>query len=316
MWFVLNYATIKTMKKLIIATRESQLALTQARLIKKLLQRNHPQLVVELLGITTKGDRVLDRPLADIGGKGLFIKELQQALLNGDADLAVHSAKDVPVENVAGLSFVAYCQRQDPRDVLLSKKYSSLAKLPKGAVVGSSSCRRRAQLLSLRPDLTIKDLRGNVDTRIKKLIAGEYDAIVLAAAGLIRLGLTEHITEYFDTRKMLPSVAQGALILEARSNDSETVSLLKALNQTAVAQQVQAERAFTKTLEGNCHSPIGVNAEHINGQLVLDGLVASLDGKKIIRAKKIATPSEAEALGHELAQQLLKFGADKILKEW
>lgn len=303
------------MTKLIIATRESKLALTQAKLIKKLLQEYHPQLSIELLGITTKGDKIQDRPLAEVGGKGLFLKELQQALLEKKADFAVHSAKDVPVEEFSGLCFTAFCQRQDPRDVLISKKYKNFTSLPKGATVGTSSCRRKAQLLSHRPDLQIKDLRGNVDTRLKKLQDGDYDAIVLAAAGLIRLGLQSEITEYFATDFMLPAVGQGALIIEARSDDKEILSLLKCLHQPKVAIQVQAERAFTKALQGDCYSPIAVSASIEKNTLILNGLVVSPDGVKKIRAKKSAPMKDAEKLGVELAEHILALGGREILQE-
>ncbi len=303
------------MINLTLATRESQLALTQANIIKDLLEQQHAQLTVKLQGITTKGDKIQDRPLADIGGKGLFLKELQQALLAGKADIAVHSAKDVPVEDTPGLAFVAVAERQDPRDVLVSTNNGKFADLPHGAIVGTSSFRRRAQLLLHRPDLLIKDLRGNVGTRLRKLAAGDYDAIVLAAAGLIRLQQDNVISEYLSTDFMVPSVAQGALMIEARSDDYATHKLLKCLHQPKVAQQITAERAFTKTLHGNCHSPIGVYAEYKGNKLELTGLVLSLDGQKSIRAKKIGKASEAEQLGVTLAEYLLQLGADKLLRE-
>jgi hydroxymethylbilane synthase len=299
--------------KLIIATRESKLALFQANLIKQLLEKRHRNLAVELLGLTTKGDQVLDRPLADIGGKGLFLKELQQALLDGRADIAVHSAKDVPVEDIPGLAYVAFCQRDDVRDVFVSQHYPSFTELPTGAVVGTSSFRRQAQLLMHRPDLHIKSVRGNVQTRLDKLHRGEYDAIILAAAGLKRLNLTEHITEYFETDFMLPAVGQAALMIEARANDQQTKRYLKCLNQPAVQRQLTAERMFTLTLQGNCHSPIGVYANLINEKIELSGLVASHDGQQVLRAKNIGYASKAAKLGVQLAEQLLKLGARKLL---
>lgn len=303
------------MNKLVIATRESKLAVTQANLIKSLLEEYHPELSVELLGITTKGDKIQDRPLAEVGGKGLFLKELQQALLEKKADIAVHSAKDVPVEEFSGLCFTAFCQRQDPRDVLVSKKYKNFTSLPKGAIVGTSSCRRKAQLLSHRPDLNIQDLRGNVDTRLKKLHNGDYDAIVLAAAGLIRLGLKDQITEYFATDFMLPAVGQGALIIEARSDDKETLELVKCLHEPKVASQVQAERGFTKALQGDCYSPIGVHAAIEKSQIILNGLVVSPDGIKKVRAKQSAPIKEAQKLAAELASHILELGGREILQE-
>lgn len=303
------------MKLLRIATRQSQLALAQANLIKRLLQEQYPALEISLVGITTQGDKIQDKPLADIGGKGLFLKELQQALLSDAADIAVHSLKDVPVEDVLGLSLTAFCQRQDVRDVLVSTRYSSFSALPKGAIVGTSSYRRQAQLLAQRPDLVIKNLRGNVDTRVKKLLAGEYDAIVLAAAGMIRLGLQQHITEYFDLKTLLPSVGQGALVIEARTDDKATQELVSFLNQPLIQQQVTAERAFTKALQADCHTPVAVHATISKGQLTLDGLVASLNGQKVIRAKKIVDVELAEQAGQELAAVILKLGGDKILQE-
>lgn len=301
--------------KIIIATRESKLAMFQANLIKQLLEKQHSGLTVELLGLTTKGDNVTDRPLADIGGKGLFLKELQQALLAGHADIAVHSAKDVPVEDIPGLHYAAYCQRDDVRDVLVSRHKLSFAELPQGAIVGTSSYRRQAQLLMHRPDLHIKPVRGNVQTRLQKCHDGEYDAIILAAAGLKRLGLDSQITEYFDTKFMLPAVGQAALMIETRSDDQQTQRYVKCLNQLGVERQLTAERAFTSTLQGDCHSPIGVHAEIDGVNMSITGLVASHDGQHVVRAKHKGYASKAHKLGVQLAEQLIALGAKEILSE-
>lgn len=301
------------MKTLKLATRTSALALTQAHIVKEALETAHMDLQIELLPLTTRGDKIQDRPLAEVGGKGLFLKELQQALLSGKADFAVHSAKDVPVEEFQGLSCVAISKREDPRDVLVAKNFASWSALPKGAVIGTSSPRRRAQLLAHRPDLKIQDLRGNVDTRLKKLDAGEYDAIVLAAAGLIRLDKKSYITEYFDIDFLVPSVGQGALFIEARANDENTASYLEVLNQERAHFAIQIERAFTRALQGDCYSPIGVHAAIKNDQITLTGLVASADGKHMIRLKKTETLATGINLGEDLARDLLRLGADKIL---
>ncbi len=295
------------MKQLTIATRESPLAVWQANYVKQQLLQYYPRWQINLLGITTKGDQIQDRPLAAIGGKGLFLKELQQALLDKRADLAVHSMKDVPNETVAGLTIAAICERGDVRDVLVSPKYLTLAELPLGARLGTCSVRRSAQCLSRRPDLSICDLRGNVNTRLTKLAAGEYDAIVLAAAGLQRLHLADHISQYFTLQEMLPSVAQGALGVECRSDDEELIQQLQVVNHADTQLCVLAERAFTERLGGNCHSPIGVYAQLSAQGMEIEGIVISSDGKQAIR--ETLSGAATSQLGVMLAEQCLQAGA-------
>lgn len=297
-----------------IATRQSPLALWQANFVKSALEQRFPELSVELVTMVTKGDIILDTPLAKIGGKGLFVKELELALLEGRADLAVHSMKDVPMEFPEGLGLAAICEREDPRDAFVSNKYASLAELPKGAVVGTSSLRRQCQLMAAYPDLTVKSLRGNVGTRLAKLDNGEYDAIILASAGLIRLGLSERIRNFISTDQSLPAAGQGAVGIETRLNDERVLAYVKALNHQPTAYCVMAERAMNRHLQGGCQVPIGGFAELHNGELHLRALVGALDGSEIIRASGQATAENAEALGIEIAEKLLKQGADKILQ--
>lgn len=296
-----------------IATRKSALALWQANFVKAALEQAHPGLQVELLPMSTQGDKILDTPLAKIGGKGLFVKELETAMLEGRADIAVHSMKDVPVEFPEGLMLHTICEREDPRDAFVSNQYQALAELPQGAVVGTSSLRRQCQLKALRPDLQIKDLRGNVNTRLAKLDAGEFDAIILASAGLIRLGFSERIASFLDVETSLPANGQGAVGIECRSNDAWVQQLLAPLEHLETRICVFAERAMNKHLQGGCQVPIGAFAVLENEQVWLRGLVGQLDGSTILRAEVTGDAKDAERLGEQLAQQLLALGADKIL---
>jgi len=296
-----------------IATRKSALALWQAEYVKAQLQAFHPGLAVELVPMSTQGDKILDTPLAKIGGKGLFVKELETAMLEGRADIAVHSMKDVPVEFPEGLMLSTICQREDPRDAFVSHHYANLEALPQGAVVGTSSLRRQCQLKALRPDLTIRDLRGNVNTRLSKLDAGEFDAIILAAAGLIRLGFEERIRAFLPVEQSLPANGQGAVGIECRTDDSAIRALLAPLEHTPTRQAVLAERAMNRALQGGCQVPIGAFAVHEADQLWLRGLVGQLDGQQVLTAEVRGPAEDAEALGAALANQLLALGAGEIL---
>ena len=298
-----------------IATRESALALWQANYVKDLLEQAHPELTVELVPMTTKGDQILDTPLAKIGGKALFVKELEVAMLEDRADIAVHSMKDVPVEFPEGLMLHTICEREDPRDAFVSNLYDDLDSLPEGSIVGTSSLRRQCQLKALRPDLQIRDLRGNVNTRLKKLDDGQYDAIILASAGLIRLEMPERIKQYLPAEVILPANGQGAVGIECRINDEQVQEWLSVLEHTETRHRVLAERALNRTLEGGCQVPIGSYAEVDGEQMHLRGLVGSLDGKTIIRAETTGAAEDGEALGIALANELLAKGADVILKD-
>ncbi|KZW98943.1 porphobilinogen deaminase [Pseudoalteromonas luteoviolacea] len=298
-----------------IATRKSALALWQAEYVKAQLEHYHSGLVVELVPMSTKGDKILDTPLAKIGGKGLFVKELEQAMLAGRADIAVHSMKDVPVDFPEGLTLHTICEREDPRDAFVSNQYQHIDELPEGAVVGTSSLRRQCQIREMRPDLQIKDLRGNVNTRLAKLDAGEFDAIILAAAGLIRLEMAERIASYVSVEQSLPANGQGAVGIECRSDDARVQSLLAPLEHAPTRARVLAERAMNRRLEGGCQVPIGAYAELQGDQIYLRGLVGAVDGSTILRAEKTGALQQAEALGVELAESLLAQGADKILAE-
>ncbi|MCH9690932.1 MAG: hydroxymethylbilane synthase [Gammaproteobacteria bacterium] len=295
-----------------IATRESALALWQARYVQQQLKLHHPQLQVELLPLTSRGDQLLDIPLTKVGGKGLFVKELEQALLDGRADIAVHSMKDVPMEFPAGLGLTTICQREDPRDAFVSNHFTALDQLPQGAVVGTSSLRRQCQLLAIRPDLEIRFLRGNVNTRLAKLDAGDYDAIVLAAAGLIRLQMRARIAAFMAPEIMLPAGGQGAVGIESR-RDTALEALLAPLQHSATSQRLQAERALVKRLDGNCQVPIGCYAEIQATQIHLRALVGSPDGQTILRGSRNGPLEEAQQLGITLAEELLDAGANKIL---
>jgi len=305
----------ETKKTVRIATRKSALALWQAEYVKAQLEHFHPELVVELVPMSTKGDKILDTPLAKIGGKGLFVKELEQAMLEGRADIAVHSMKDVPVDFPEGLMLHTICEREDPRDAFVSNQYQQLAQLPAGAVVGTSSLRRQCQIREMRPDLQIKDLRGNVNTRLAKLDAGEFDAIILAAAGLIRLEMAERIASYISVEQSLPANGQGAVGIECRSDDTRVQDLLAPLEHAPTRARVMAERAMNRRLEGGCQVPIGAYAQLQGDQIYLRGLVGAVDGSTILRAETTGPMQQAEALGVKLADSLLEQGADKILAE-
>lgn len=302
---------IKTLK---IATRQSPLALWQAEHIRERLESLHPGLTVELVTFVTQGDKILDTPLAKIGGKGLFVKELEAALLEGRADLAVHSMKDVPMVLPEGLSLPIICEREDPLDAFVSNSYASFDELPQGAKVGTSSLRRKCQILKARPDLKILDLRGNVGTRLSKLDAGQYDAIILASAGLKRLGLGERIRHAIQPEVSLPAVGQGALGLECRANDEAVLDLILPLKHVKTDACVRAERAFNAYLEGGCQVPIAGYATLNQDILHIEGRVGSVEGQTLLRAVKEGPIAEAEQLGVELAKALLDQGAGELLK--
>ncbi len=297
-----------------IATRKSALALWQAEYVKARLEASHPGLKVSLVPMVSRGDKLLDAPLAKIGGKGLFVKELETALMENDADIAVHSMKDVPMEFPEGLGLYCICEREDPRDAFVSNHFDNLDALPPGSVVGTSSLRRQAQLLARRPDLKIQFLRGNVNTRLAKLDAGEYDAIILAAAGLIRLGFGERIRSSIGVDESLPAGGQGAVGIECRTTDSELHALLECLNHAPTATRVVAERALNKRLNGGCQVPIACYAVLEGEQLWLRGLVGQPDGSVLLRAEGRAPAAEAEALGVQVAEALLDQGAEQILQ--
>ena len=296
-------------KVLRIATRQSPLALWQAHYVKERLVSCHPGLSVELVPMVTRGDVILDTPLAKVGGKGLFVKELELAMLEGRADIAVHSMKDVPVEFPEGLGLVTICEREDPRDAFVSNHYASIDELPHGSIVGTSSLRRQCQLAAARPDLTIRSLRGNVGTRLGKLDSGEYDAIILAAAGLKRLNLEARIRQPLSPEQSLPAVGQGAVGIECRLDDEWTKTLLAPLNHTETAIRVRAERAMNTRIEGGCQVPI----ELIDGELWLRALVGAPDGSHTVRGERRGRPEDAETLGVALAEELLDNGARDIL---
>lgn len=298
-----------------IATRKSALALWQAEYVKSQLEHFHDGINVELVPMTTKGDIILDTPLAKVGGKGLFVKELEMAMLEDRADIAVHSMKDVPVEFPDGLGLQVICPREDPRDAFVSNKFNSINELPDGAVVGTSSLRRQCQLKAMRPDLEILDLRGNVNTRLKKLDDGQYDAIILAAAGLIRLEMPERIKQFIEPEVMLPANGQGAVGIEARIDDERINSLLAPLMCQQTSIRVAAERAMNRALEGGCQVPIGCFATIDGEQLTLKGLVGAVDGSTIIQDVITGHVDDAESLGKTLAAQLLSQGADQVLAQ-
>jgi hydroxymethylbilane synthase len=305
--------TYSSNRPLRIATRKSLLALWQAEYVKAELEKHHPGLVVELVPLVSRGDKILDVPLAKVGGKGLFVKELEQALLANEADIAVHSMKDVPMEFPAGLGLSVICPREDARDAFVSNRYNSLAELPQGAIVGTSSLRRQCQLLANRPDLEIKFLRGNVQTRLQKLDNGEYDAIILAAAGLIRLELKNRIRSLIAPEQSLPAGGQGAVGIECRIDDQATIDLLLPLHHQTTAEQVVAERAMNRHLQGGCQVPIACYAIHQGSQLWLRGLVGAPDGSQMLFDEISGAVSDGEKIGIALAERLLAAGADKIL---
>ncbi|MBF7073518.1 hydroxymethylbilane synthase [Glaciecola sp. MH2013] len=304
----------QTLRTIRIATRKSQLALWQAKYVQAKLLEHHPHIKVELLPMSTQGDRILDTPLAKIGGKGLFIKELEIAMQNGDADIAVHSMKDVPVAFPEGFGLHAICERENPYDAFVSNQYAQLDELPDGAIVGTSSLRRQCQIRAYRPDLVIKDLRGNVNTRLAKLDEGQYDAIILASAGLIRLGMKDRIAQEITVDASLPAVGQGAVGIECRNDDAELISLLQALNHQETASRVMAERAMNAKLEGGCQVPIGSFAVLDDQQLYLRGLVGTVDGKTMLKASAKGPVADAVTIGEEVAEQLLAQGAKHILE--
>jgi hydroxymethylbilane synthase len=294
-----------------IATRRSALAMWQARHVSGLLTAREPGLEVQLLELMTRGDRILDVPLSEVGGKGLFVKEIEDALLRGEAQIAVHSMKDLPANEPPGLVIAAVPVREDPRDALVSHG-KKLSELPRGARVGTASLRRSAQLMALRPDLQIETIRGNVATRLRKIDEG-FDAVVLAHAGLKRLGLADKVAQVFSTEEMLPAVAQGALAIEARQDDVETLRRLAPLEDRTTRIQIEAERGFLRKLQGGCQVPIAGHAE-VKGELVrLRGLVANLDGTVIIRGERSGPVAQAADVGEGLADELLARGAGEIL---
>ena len=298
-----------------IATRKSQLALWQAEHVAALLRAAHPGIAIELVPLLTQGDRIQDRSLAAIGGKGLFIKELEVAIEEKRADIAVHSMKDVPADLPPGFAIGAVLTRADPRDALVTKNGAQrLEDLPRGARVGTSSLRRQAQLCALRPDLKIDALRGNVDTRLRKLDEGGMDAIVLACAGLIRLGLESRITARLDPKLCLPAVTQGIIGIECRAGDSSTLKLLQALEDPATRLVMEAERAFSRRLGGSCQSPVAAYAELHADQIELHGLVAEPDGSRLLRDTLTASHTDPEALGLRLADRILAAGAGPLLE--
>jgi hydroxymethylbilane synthase len=302
--------------KLVIATRQSALAMWQAEHVRDCLRALHPACTVELLGLTTQGDRILDVPLADIGGKGLFIKELEQAMLEGRADLAVHSLKDVPMVVPEGFTLAAIMAREDPRDAFVSNAHKTLVDLPQGSVVGTSSLRREAQLRERFPHLVVEPLRGNVNTRLRKLDEGLYAAIILAAAGLKRLGFAERIRELLDPEDSLPAVGQGALAIECRSDRADVIHALGGLADQRTTFAATAERAFGTRLAGDCHTPLAAFAILRGDELWLRGLIASRDGTEVLRgerAARVTTIDMAVALGDELGAEFLARDAARIL---
>lgn len=298
-----------------IATRKSPLALWQAEHVQSRLEDLYPKLSVELVPMTTEGDRILDTPLAEVGGKGLFIKELEHALLSNKADIAVHSMKDVTIDLPDELDLPVILEREKSHDAFVSNTYKKIQELPEGAIVGTSSMRRQAQLRAFRPDLEIKTLRGNVGTRLSKLDNGDYDAIILAAAGLKRLELEKRIQQLIPHEILLPAVGQAAVGIECRAGDDKTIEIINALKHEITQQAVLAERAFSRRLFGGCTLPIAAFATIDTEQVNIQGLVASVDGKQVVAANHSGTTNELEAVGTVLAEMLLEQGADKILAE-
>ena len=305
-----------TKRHLTIATRESPLALAQAESIKMMLQTLYPQLSIELLGITTQADKQLNMSLLDIGGKGLFVKELEEALLDGRADIAVHSMKDVPMELPPGLIIPVISKREDPRDAFVSDRYRSLAELPPGASIGTSSLRRQTQLAALRSDLILHHLRGNINTRLARLDRGDFDGIILAAAGLLRMHLSVRIRAYLSTEESLPAAGQGALGIECREDDQATIGLIAPLNDVATNYCVTAERALCRRLGGGCKVPVAAYARIHRGILTLSGLVANREGTRILRVQNEGNPAHADNIGTHAGNELLQRGAANILREF
>lgn len=306
-------STAQPPKKLVIASRESALAMWQARHIQSRLQALYPQTEVTILGMTTTGDQILDTPLAKVGGKGLFVKELETALADGRADLAVHSMKDVPMNLPEGFMLAATGEREDPRDAFVSNDFASLEELPHGSVVGTSSLRRQSQLQARFPHLKIESLRGNLQTRLRKLDEGQYAAIILAAAGLIRLELGDRIRQFISPEQSIPAVGQGALGIEISTSRPDMVAILAPLNHADTQACVEAERGMSRTLAGSCTVPLGAYATCEADRIRITGFVASVDGKQMLIESATGPKDNAEALGRALAQQLIVKGADKIL---
>jgi hydroxymethylbilane synthase len=305
-----------TPRRLTIATRESALAMWQSEQVRARLAGAHRHLAVDLLGLTTRGDEILDRPLADVGGKGLFIKELEHAMADGRADAAVHSLKDLPMDLPDGFTIAAVLARDDPRDAFVSTRYAALAELPAGAVVGTSSLRREAQLRARFPSLVVEPLRGNVNTRVAKLDAGRYAAIILAAAGLKRLGMGERIRELIDPADSLPAAGQGALAVECCTDRDDVIALCAPLADRAATLATSAERAFARALSASCHTPVGAYAEWLGETLWLRGLVASADGRTLMRCEREAVVTEvdeARLLGETLGGELMSRGAKRLV---
>jgi hydroxymethylbilane synthase len=303
------------MTRLRLATRKSALALWQTEHVAARLRAAHPGLIVELVPMTTRGDRILDRPLAEIGGKGLFLKELENAMLDGEADAAVHSLKDVPMTLEGPFALPAILERADPFDAFVSKDFPDIDALPKGARVGTSSLRRQAQLRARRPDLACEDLRGNVNTRLKKMEDGEYDAIILACAGLERLGLSRHIRHRLEAPGWLPAVAQGAIAVEARAADPAIHALLAVLDHADTRTCVTAERAMNRQLHGSCQLPVAAYATLDGGLLSLEGLVGSAKSGQLVRAQAMGKANDPDGLGRLVAAELRLAGADAIIRE-
>jgi hydroxymethylbilane synthase len=312
--FLNNVGLLLTEKTIRIATRQSPLALWQAEHVAALLEQTFPGVKTELVKMVTRGDKILDAPLAKIGGKGLFVKELEQGMLEGVADIAVHSMKDVPVEFPVGLHLAAILTREDPTDALVSNHYSTLANLPANAKIGTSSLRRQCQLKERFPNAQVLPLRGNVNTRLAKLDAGEYDAIILASAGLIRLGMKDRIAQSLNPSDSLPAIGQGAIGIECRVADVEMNEMLQRVHDTDTGHCVSAERAMNARLQGGCQVPIGGFAQLINGRLFMRGLVGDPDGSVLYRAERWSEIDKAEDMGRKIADDLLAQGADKILQ--
>lgn len=305
-----------TKRRLTIVTRESPLAMRQSEWVRDQLQALHPHLQVEFLGMTTQGDKRLDVALRNIGGKGLFVKELEEALFDGRADIAVHSMKDVPMELPEGLCLPVICEREDPRDAFVSNHYDSLMTLPRNALVGTASLRRQTQIRALRSDLELKDLRGNLNTRLRKLDEAEFAGIILACAGLKRLGFASRIRTSLSVEESLPAAGQGALGIECRVDDNQIRELIAPLNHLATAYAVTAERAVCRRMQGGCQVPIAAYAEVHHGELFLRGLVSNRAGTRILRSKLIGRVENADEIGTRVGEELVQQGADKILKEF
>jgi hydroxymethylbilane synthase len=305
--------TVTPPKSLVIASRESALAMWQAQHIQARLQALYPQCEVSILGMTTTGDQILDSPLSRIGGKGLFVKELESALADGRADLAVHSLKDVPMHLPEGFALAATGEREDPRDAFVSNSYTSLEALPAGSIVGTSSLRRQSQIQARFPQLKIESLRGNVQTRLRKLDEGQYAAIILAAAGLIRLGLGERIKGFIDPAQSIPAVGQGALGIEINASRQDLIAILAPLNHVDTQLCVEAERGFSRALAGSCTVPLGAYATKQDDTITIHGFVASVDGQQMLKETVTGPSQGAEKLGQQLALKLIERGADKIL---